>query len=224
MLFVTLKTKVLEDFMGISLVKPSLSKLAIALACGLLLSFNSAFAAPESPSQGIKRVIELVQVTVTKEKATLSEEALDAKLRDLIAPLFNFDEMARRCLGNNWKKATEAQQKEFVSLFSDLLGRTYLKRIKRNAESSKITEISDEITDDKAFVKSTVRAEDEDIAIDYRLILQNGEWKIYDVIVENVGLVTNYRSEFPEIIRHEGFEGLLQRLRNKQVAPPKEKA
>ncbi len=172
------------------------------------------------PSERIKSVIEDVKTTVTSDRGKISEEALDEKLKLIILPMFNFEEMSRRSLGAYWSKGTPEEQKEFVTLFSDLLASTYLKRIKRNAEDSKITQITDRIDGEKAMVKSTVLALGEEVGIDYRLILQDGGWRIYDVVIENVGLVSNYRNEFPAIIREQGFKGLNQKLRDKKVIPP----
>ncbi len=177
--------------------------------------------ADDQPSTGIRQAIDQVRDTVKSDKSKLSEDALNTKLRGIIAPMFDFEEMSRRCLGPEWNKVSEPDQKEFVRLFSELLERTYLKRIRENAESSVIKSMSDSVTGDKATVKSVIHAEDDDISIDYRLLRSTGHWRIYDVLVENVGLVTNYRSEFPDIIHKEGFSGLLTRLRNKQIAAPK---
>lgn len=190
------------------------------LALALLLSTGiaaPAFAEITPPSNNIHETIDKVCDVVQKEGKSLSDEALDEKLKALIFPLFDFGEMSRRSLGAYWSKATPEEQKEFVELFSDLLSRTYLKRIKRNAEDSKIAKMTEDVTDDKAMVHSIIVAQGEEISIDYRLVLQGDKWKIYDVIIENVGLVSNYRNEFPAIIRKDGFPGLLKRLRDKQI-------
>lgn len=197
----------------------------LSLLAGVMLvtGANSPVRADEVPSAEIRQTIDAVKSTVKAEKGKLAEDALDVKLRGIIAPMFNFEEMSRRCLGPEWNKASAGEQQEFVKLFSELLERTYLKRIRQNAETSVIKEMNDSVTGDKALVKSVIHAEDDDVSIDYRLLRDGARWRIYDVVVENVGLVTNYRSEFPDIIRKEGFTGLLTRLRNKQIATPKVK-
>jgi len=184
---------------------------------GLVLATAGRAAAQDSPAAKIKSTVLEVQDVVKKEEGKTGAEALDQKLKAIIMPLFDFNEMSRRSLGAHWSKVTPAEQEEFVKLFSDLLAYTYLKRIRRNASSSEIKEITDNITGDKAFVKSVVMAEGDPISIDYRLLLENGQWKIYDVVIENIGLVGNYRDEFSGIIRKEGMPGLLAKLRDKQV-------
>jgi len=167
------------------------------------------------PAQSIRAAIDQVKLMVTSEKSKISDEALDAKLKLIIEPMFNFDEMSQRSLGAYWVKASPDEQKEFVTLFSDLLARTYLKRIKRNAEDSQITQMNENIEGEKATVRSIVVSAGEEVKVDYRLIQEKNGWRIYDVIIENVGLVSNYRNEFPAIVRKDGFPGLIARLREK---------
>lgn len=189
----------------------------VVLTAGTLVA-PSVVRADEGPSKHISGIFDQVKTIVTANKDKVSEEETDNQLKKIIVPMFDFDEMSQRSLGAYWEKATPEERKEFVDLFSDLLARTYLKRIKRNAESSKIASMTDEISGEKAMVRSSVVTDGEEISLDYRLLHEGGEWKIYDVIIENVGLVSNYRNEFPGIIRKEGFSGLLTRLRNKQIS------
>lgn len=189
------------------------------------LAFSGAtiFASPESsfaesvgPSVDVKTTIETVQSTMKAEKGK-PEDQVDAKLKDIILPMFNFEEMAKRSLGAAWNKATPAEQKEFVDLFSDLLARTYLKKIKKNAEESVLLRISDSVDGNTAMVKSKMKSGEDEIEIDYRMSQDGGRWRVYDVVIENVGLVNNYRNEFPGIVRNEGFQGLIKRLKEKKA-------
>lgn len=177
----------------------------------------------ESPANGIKLAIEKVRGICSTELGKTPDVQLDEKLRTIIYPLFDFEEMSKRSLGANWTKATPEEQKEFVSLFSDLLAKTYLKRIKRNAASSKIDQLTESIEGDKALVKSTVVVDDSEVAIDYRLFQKANDWKIYDVVIENVGLVSNYRSEFGATVRKDGMSGLIQQLKTKKSDQEKTK-
>ena len=182
---------------------------------GMLL-LVSRTASAETASSTVKTTVEKVQQTITSSEKELSPEALDEKLREIIAPVFDFQEMARRSLGANWKKATADQQNEFVELFSDLLARNYLKKIRENAANSGF-EVAGEVNkDSKALVKTTVLYEGEKASIDYRLREKNGAWRIYDVVIENIGLVSNYRSEFAGIIKSNGVAGLITKLKEKK--------
>ena len=130
-------------------------------------------------------------------------------------PIFDFDQMSRSCLGANWKKATPEQQKEFVATFGQLLASTYLAKIRKNIENSTITYLPTTVKDDRVIVRTIIHNEGTDIAADYRMYQSAGVWKVYDVIIENVGLVTNYRNEFSAELEKGDFGALLGRLKDK---------
>jgi phospholipid transport system substrate-binding protein len=132
-------------------------------------------------------------------------------------PLFDFEEMSKSCLGANWRKATPEQQKEFVDLFSKLLSKTYLAKIRSNVEESSVKFLPGMTKGDRVVVRSIINSRGDDVAADYRMLEKNGQLKIYDVVVENVGLVTNYRTEFNSILRKGDFPELLSRLRNQSI-------
>ncbi len=162
--------------------------------------------------------VDIVRQTVTASANKLAAAELDEKLKSIIYPVFNFDEMSKRCLGAYWPKTPPEKRQEFVSLFSDLLARNYLKKIRDNVAKSEVTLVEDSAQDGKAMVRTIVSSEGQSAAIDYRLRDENGAWRIYDVVIENIGLVSNYRSEFAGIIERSGFDGLLAKLREKNAA------
>jgi phospholipid transport system substrate-binding protein len=174
---------------------------------------NAALPAPDKQvEQTIHDVKQVVQAQSNKESPVL-----DQKLRGILYPLFDFEEMSRSALGANWSKATAAEQKDFVELFSDLLARTYLKKIKSGVSQSKI-EISDAKVDgSKALVKTSVTSDGQPVSIDYRLKAEGDTWKVYDVLIENVGLISNYRVDFGSVIRKDGMQGLIQKLKSKEM-------
>lgn len=167
----------------------------------------------------VRDVVEKVRSTVVSEQATTTPEALDKKLRDIISPVFDFKTMARSSLAQHWKSASPAEQEEFVALFSDLLAHTYLKRIRENAADSEIAIVGErKQTDDKFLVQTKVSYEkDQTAAIDYRLRRKDGSWLVYDVIIENIGLVSNYRQEFDGIVKKDNVSGLIAKLREKKA-------
>lgn len=179
-----------------------------------------AFAAPVLASAGpeatVKATVEKVRSIVSEKEGKVASEALDKELKDVVTEAFDFDEMSRRCLGKNWKQATPEQRKEFVSLFSDLLAKNYLKKIRENITKSDIKYHAEKITDKKAELKTSVKYGEEDAIIEYRLREKSDGWRVYDVVIENVGLVTNYRNEFSGIVRKDGIEGLLKKLKEKK--------
>lgn len=148
-----------------------------------------------------------------------------AKLRELINPRFDFEEMSKRSLGANWSGLSPEQQAGFVSLFSDLLSKTYMNRVETvkdgmvklmgeeavSADASGATESAS----NKSVVKTMVENNGSNFPINYKSMFKDGRWKVYDVVIENIGLVANYRTEFAGIMRKEKFEGLMQRLKEK---------
>ncbi|MCC6932798.1 MAG: ABC transporter substrate-binding protein [Deltaproteobacteria bacterium] len=185
------------------------------LLLGLFLLATSSVAEIIAPLAKVQATIESCQSAVRAKKSQLSEEQLKKELEVIIRPVFDFREMAKRCLGSNWADGKPEQQEEFVSLFSELLARTYLNKIIKGIEDSTFSYPENRVEKDRAIVMTQIKNNDEKIAIDYRLFLKDNSWLIYDVIIENVGLVSNYRAEFSAIIRKEGYEGLLERLRKK---------
>ena len=198
--------------------------LLCSLLCLSTLAVERVAAEAEKPSETVKRVVEEVRTTVAANEGKVAAEALDEKLREVISPVFDFRSMARSSLAQNWNKATPEQQVEFVDLFSDLLARTYLKRIRDNVATSEFKLLKERTKGKKAIVNTEVTYdEDQTAAIEYRMRLKNDNWLVYDVKVENIGLVSNYRSEFAGIVKKDKIEGLLVRLREKKVAGAAEK-
>jgi phospholipid transport system substrate-binding protein len=130
---------------------------------------------------------------------------------------FDFQEMAKRALGRQWKEISQEKQQEFVRLFKQLLFNTYVSRIESGAKPTTNIHYSGEMLEDRfALVKTQVTATDPpDIEIDYRLLLSGTEWKVYDVVIEGISLVSNYRQQFASILNGESFESLLKRLGEK---------
>ena len=170
-----------------------------------------------------------VQSAIEKATAILNDPTLksDAKkperierLRQVIFPKFDFAEMAKRSLGANWQRRTPQEQQEFVKLFRDLVESSYADNIDAyNGE--KVNIVGEKQEKDFAQVNTKiVNNKGEEFSVDYRLLQSGGDWKIYDVVIENISVVNNYRSQFNRVIAKTSFEDLLQKLREKQFAAP----
>ena len=170
-----------------------------------------------SPQVEMTSTVDSIIAIVESNPADSQKDSRRAKLRELINPRFNFAEMSRRALGTNWNDITEAEQKDFVAVFSNLLARTYLSKIE-TVKKGMVEVVSESVELPKAVVKTKVESKGDTFPIDYKLLLEEGHWKVYDVIVENIGLVANYRNEFSGIIRKDGFTGLMIKLREKNAA------
>ncbi len=191
------------------------SMIWLALVGILMLLPPSPIRAGE-PTEGIRAAID-------KGLAILNDESLGTngnnehmeRLREIVRPLFNFKEMARRSLGRHWRDMTPEDRTEFVAVFADLLEMTYAEKIDlyKGGEVSFIREVVDE---DYARVDSKVKDnKGTDYSVSYRLLREDGDWRIYDVVVENVSLINNYRAQFGRIIRKSSYKELVERIRQK---------
>ena len=135
-------------------------------------------------------------------------------LVDVISKRFNFEEMAKRTVGAEWAKRTSEERREFVDSFRTLLSNSYLGRIE-NYSGEKV-HYNKEITDgEHAEVRTEIDTGQSTIPIDYKMENAGGDWRVYDVVVEGTGLVSNYREQFKRILRKESFEALSKTIREK---------
>src|SRR5262245_10356622 len=135
-----------------------------------------------------------------------------ARIRDIVHKRFGFDEMARRSLGAEKSTPTPAQRAQYTKLFTDLLARSYISRIEAyNGEPIRYDRES--LDGDLAEVQSTVlgKAGDRTVIL-YRLRHAGSTWEVYDLVIDGVSLVNNYRIQFSRIIRQSGFAGLLEKM------------
>jgi phospholipid transport system substrate-binding protein len=135
-------------------------------------------------------------------------------LREIVYPLFDFDEMAKRSLGAHWRRLTPSQQSEFVATFTQLLETTYADKIDLY-EGQKVSFNGETVDKNYAQVDTRVIGKQQSYSVDYRLHLVDGKWKIYDVIAENISLVNNYRSQFNRVLSNSSYEELIKIMKEK---------
>lgn len=193
----------------------------IALAAVLaLLAPDDAAAGP--PSDQLRRSIDLVLKTLSDPE--LKTEAKTAQRRTMIraiaSEIFDFTEISQRSLGRHWPGRTPAERAEFVRLFGDLLEHSYITKIEGYAGET--IQYAGEIIDgDLAIVRTRiVTRQGTEIPVDYRMFRTGDRWRAYDVGIEGVSLVANYRSQFNAIIQRTGYPDLVAKLRAKQDERP----
>ncbi len=150
-----------------------------------------------------------------KLKSPDAKQIKTEKLRVIYKDMFDEMEFSRRTLTRNWKSFTPEQRVEFVNLFEQVLEKSYLDKILDYSNEKIVFYKETLIPENKAEVQSKIVTSSKEIPIDYRMILKDGKWKVYDVVVENVSLVQNYRTQFNEILADGTPEQLLQTLRKK---------
>lgn len=137
------------------------------------------------------------------------------RLREVIAPRFDFEEMAKRSLGEYWQRYA-SRKTEFVAAFTNFIEDSYLSKIEAY-KNEKILYNRERVDEGFAEVETkVVTGKGDEIPINYRLHSVGGKWKVYDVLIENVSLVNNYRSQFKRILYHASFDELLKRLQEKR--------
>jgi len=174
------------------------------------------------PTVQVKQTVDMVlDILRNKElKKTDKTEERRIQIRKVVSGRFDFSEMAKRSLALHWKKRSPEEQKEFVALFTDLIENTYIKKIERY-ENEKILYLDEKIEGDYAAVKTNIiTANNTEIPIEYRLLKEGDQWKAYDVLIEGVSLVNNYRNQFNDIIRSSSYEALVKKLKNKALKEP----
>ena len=139
-----------------------------------------------------------------------------AAVRKIANDIFDFSETARRSLGRHWQGRTPAERDEFVQLFSDLLERSYIGKIETYG-GEKIQYNGDTTEGDQAKVQTKlVTKGGGEIPIEYRMHKAGDRWLVYDVVIEGVSLVANYRTQFNKIIQTSSFKELMNKMKNKQ--------
>jgi phospholipid transport system substrate-binding protein len=193
-------------------------KYLLALGALFLCGMTAVHAKPSevtpSPSAEMEKTVDSIIEIANAFSAKEQRDVRRAKLRDLINPKFNFAEMAKRSLGPNWKALTPEERSEFTEVFSELLARTYLSKIE-TVKPGMVKVKGEQVRIPRAIVKTIVISKGDKFPINYKMALKDNVWQVYDVVIENIGLVANYRNEFSGIIRKEEFSGLMERLRKK---------
>ena len=140
------------------------------------------------------------------------------EMRRIGTRLFDFEETAKRALGPHWQQRAPAERAEFVTLFRDLLEAAYVGKIEKY-EGEKIAYVGEAVEGDQATVKTrVVTKQGTEIPVDYRMLRESGDWRVYDVVIEGVSFVGNYRTQFNKIIQTSSYQDLVKRLRAKDVS------
>ena len=164
----------------------------------------------------------IVETNNAKIKVLVMESKTDDELKDgvraLMGEFVHFERFGQLCLGKRWKTLKPDQQKLYLGEFKNLLQRTYLRRFKRGREFTlefrEETRYSEK--KDRAEVKTTIIAKDVTADVDYRFFLEEGAWKAYDIVVDEVSIMRNYRKSFIKVLKKDGFDALIEKMQKKK--------
>jgi len=159
-----------------------------------------------SQALGVLQDQELKKPERTDERVTQLKKIADVR--------FDYGEMAKRSLGGHWDKLKERERQDFVDLFTEFLTATYVEQMHAYS-GEEVTFLNEELEGNHAEVKSIMVGKKTEIPMDYRLMKKGDDWKAYDVLIDGISLVQNYRGQFAAILRASSYAHLVQMLREK---------
>jgi phospholipid transport system substrate-binding protein len=188
-----------------------------AFGLGIFLFMQPVSVAAGAPGDQVRQTVDKL-LAILKDPRLKQEGKKNERreeLKKVIYQRFDFTEMARRSLGPEWRHHTPEEQKEFVQLFTDLLERVYLQRIEsyndqkvrflNEREDSSSAQVDTKIVDNKG----------QEFSVNYLLDNVNGDWKVYDVVIEDISLVNNYRAQFSHVLASSSYQELVHRMKDK---------
>ena len=192
-----------------------------AFGLGIFLFMQPVSVAAGAPGDQVRQTVDKL-LTILKDPQLKQEGRKNERhdeLKKLVYQRFDFTEMARRSLGPEWRRHTPEEQKEFVQLFTDLLERAYLEQIE-SYNGEKVQYLSER--EDHGYAEVATKIVDnkgQEFSVNYRLHNVNGDWKVYDVVVEDISVVNNYRAQFSRVLARSSYQELVHGMKDKTPGP-----
>jgi phospholipid transport system substrate-binding protein len=202
---VAMKTILLARFILVSVL--------LLLCCLVLPAASRAGSPTEQVRATVDKVLTIVRSPNPKSKLQMDEQR--AKLIEVIYPRFDFPEMAKRSLGPNWARCTPEEQREFVGIFAALMGRAYAENIE-SYTSQNVLYTRESEDQNYAQVDTKIVSDNQPpLTINYKLRRVDQEWKVYDLVIEDISVINNYRSQFNRVIARSSFTELVRTMKEK---------
>ena len=189
-----------------------LNRLLKLFVMAVALSFTHAALAASSPTEDVRSSVDAILVILQNSELDVQQKR--AEISKIINKRFDFRAMSQRTLATNWKKTSDEEKKQFTALFSQLIESSYVGKIEAYT-NEKVEYPGEKVKGKKAVVETLILTSSADIPVNYRLYQKGDQWLVYDVIIEGVSLISNYRSSYQEIMKDEGFDGLLNKMQAK---------
>ena len=184
----------------------------IGLSVNLMVDSVS-FAGTDATSQ-LKSTIDKVIKIAKDEGLKRNKGDRRMAMQKAIDERFSYSQMVRRSLGKTWDSLSDQEKQNFVKLFKGLLENSYASKLE-SYSNEKINYTGEVIKGKYALVKTDVVRSNSTIGVDYKLILVNGKWEVYDFVIEGVSMIRNYKSQFTKIIRRDSYKALVEKLTKK---------
>jgi phospholipid transport system substrate-binding protein len=193
------------------------SSLALVVLVALLAVASLAAGDAGDPMAAVKGTVSQVLAIVTDPSYKSASAARRERLREVIAPRFDFTDMARSAMGYHWRALSSAQQQQYSQLFIGLLEASYMGKIE-GYTGQKIVYVKENQDGPTAQVNTKIlpAGGGDAVSVIYRLKQSDGTWKVYDVLIDQISLVGNYRNQFNRIMNDQGYDKLVSDLRRKQ--------
>ena len=175
---------------------------------------SSAWAGPPTDQlrEGVDRVVSILHDPAVAGDRQVNQRR--AAIAQVASEIFDFGDMARRSLGPHWDKRTPAERVEFARLFTELIQRSYIAKVDQHGSAVRVTFLGDTVDENYAVVRTTIPLSNgSTMPLDYRMHSAGGHWRVYDLSMDGVSLLANYRAQFNKIIRTSSFEDLVARLK-----------
>jgi phospholipid transport system substrate-binding protein len=187
----------------------------LAVGLTVMLAGTAAAGIPTDQLRGaVDRVLKTLEDPGLKGEGKVVDRRV--AVRKIANEIFDFGEIAKRSMARHWQPLSEAQRNEFVGLFADLLERSYISKIETYG-GEKIQYTAERMDGDYATVSTKIVTKNgTEVPVDYRMIKRSDRWLVYDVSIEGVSLVSNYRTQFNKIIQTSSYNELVSKLKNKQ--------
>ena len=189
-----------------------LKRLLLTLMTGLTLAFTVMSHAGNTPTDDVRASVDAMLEILKNEQ--LDKEGKRSQMSAVINKRFDFRAMSQRTLATNWKKTTNEEKQQFVALFSQLIENSYVGKIEAYT-NEKVEYPGEKIKGRKAVVETLIITSSADVPVNYKVYQKGDQWLVYHVIIEGVSLISNYRSSYQEIVKKEGFDGLLTKMQAK---------
>lgn len=204
--------------------KPSPCRLRIVLAAVLVLAiFAVGDAAAGAPTDQLRahvdRILQILEDPALKPESKAAQRR--AAMRRVAAEIIDFEEAAKRSLAQHWRARSATERQEFVRLFTDLLERSYITKIEQY-QGEKVAYVGEAVEGEQATVRTRiVTKQGTEVPVNYRLHRKGDRWLVYDVVIEGVSLVANYRTQFNRIIQTSSYPALVDKLKAREsMSPP----
>jgi phospholipid transport system substrate-binding protein len=189
-----------------------LKRFFVPILFGFMMTLAISAVAIDNATESVRMSVDSI-IGILKDTG-LDQPSKREKIRVVIAERFDFRAMSQRTLATNWRKASKEEQQQFIELFSQLIQNTYIGRVEAYT-NEEVKYPGEKITNDRAVVDTLIVSSSAEIPVTYKLYLKDDQWLVYDVNIEGVSLISNYRNSYQEIVKREGFAGLLAKMEEK---------